>query len=260
MKTLVPKNFLPVLLILLLAAAGCENSDKAIVSQAADDTITIEDYFPLTAGKTVTFTVDNEVTGIVSSEKYTVGAGVSDGNAISYQWIHSYGNYADTGYFVRTGSALYYYENGDAYAELLFDAPLEIGKSWNRLTQSREGQNLIDSLIGNYDNKYGGYNGGQNGGDHGYKEDGELGFGGVGKNFPLTASSYLSITAIEDIELSNGETFEDCLRVESQAGSQYTNIYWYAPKYGLIKYILGATEESLATEDSPDGQVVGEMQ
>ncbi len=263
------KCFLTLFLVTLVVMMGCDGTNAPVVSQPAEEPSEIEQYFPLTTGKVANFEVTNEVTGLDSKDRYIVGEGISDGNDVSYLWIHTnldFPNQPDTGYFVQTSTGLYYYEDASADPELILQAPFKVGQSWQRHNANRVGQNLVDSLIGHLENKYGG--GGSTGDeDNGYKDidgdnigdnDGTV-ISGMGKNYPLQASGYLTITAIEDLEMANGYVLEDCIKVESQAGSQYTNIYWYAKNLGLVKYILGATEETLSTE-APSGQVVGQRQ
>lgn len=263
-----PSNNLLVLIafLALAAIAGCDSYNSSVAGQPETQPTEIEQFFPLATNKVIEFSVSNDVYELDTRERFVVGQSATDGNNISYLWIHSdlaHSNYSDTGFFVQTSSALYYYENDYADAELILKAPFKIGNSWNRYTPEQEGNNLVDSLINHINNRYGDYWNNNDGSEepdikNGTDEGGVPG-GFSGKNFPLVASAYLTITAIESIELDNGFIFENCLRVESQAGSQYTNIYWYAKGYGLVKYIIGATEESLVTEDSPDGQVVGEV-
>jgi len=268
MNTPKSKYLWTMFLAALFAIIGCDGTNAPVVSQPAEETSEIEQYFPLSTGKVLNFTVTNEVTDIDTRDRYIVGESVTDGDNTSFLWIHNdlaHPNYADTGYFVQTSDAVYYYEDADADPELILQAPFKVGNSWQRHNRVREGQNLVDSLIGHIENKYGRYE--DNGEDQGYKDvdgesagdnDGDITFG-AGKNFPLLASGYLTISAIEDLELANGYVIEDCIKIESQAGSQYTNIYWYAKDFGLVKYILGATEESLSAS-VPAGQVVGELQ
>jgi len=256
------------LLLTLVIMMGCDGTNAPVVSQPAEEVPEIEQYFPLSTGKVLNFTVTNEVTGIDSKERYIVGEGISDGEDVSYQWIHfdlAYPGLADTGYFVQTSTALFYYEGADADPELILQAPFKVGQAWQRHNQTRAGQNLVDSLIGHLENKYGGN--GDTDEEQGYKDidgdnagdnNGYISFG-AGKNFPLLASGYMTVTAIEDVELASGYIVKDCIKIESQAGSQYKNIYWYAEDLGLIKYILGATEESL-TAGVPSGQIVGQLQ
>lgn len=244
---------------------GCDGSSAPVVSEPASESTDVESYFPLEAGKIFEFTVSNEVTDIDSRDRYTIGEGVRDDDGVSYQWIHTnldYPSVSDTGYFIQTSSALYYYENSTADPEIVLTAPFKVGESWQRRSRSRVGQNLIDSILANYGTR----EEENSGGDSGQKDDEEIPteddgetFGGAGKNFPLLASSYMSIVAIEDVTLANGQEFEDCLKIEGSVGSGYTNYYWYAEDYGLIKYIIGATAQSLTAGETPDGQIVGEL-
>jgi len=76
---------------------------------------------------------------------------------------------------------------------------------------------------------------------------------GAAKNFPTMGSNYLEVSAIEDIKLSNGNSFTQCLKVENGSRSS-SNYYWYAPGVGLVRYVIGVDPQNY-----PEGEVVGEV-
>ncbi len=262
-------KYLFLILGIALALIGCDGYDHPVVTLPAQEASPLQTYFPLSTGKAMIFSVQNEYTGQDTQEKFVVGQGLADGENMIYQWIYSdlsHPGIVDTGYFVQTGTALYFYDSLEAVPQKVLELPFETGKTWHRYDiTARNEINLLESLITDFGNKYSDFTEDDDGYEEpkGYDDEAQQGaviFGqGAGKNFPIMASGYFTLTAIEDVELGNGTVIKNCLRVESQAGSQYVNVYWYAENYGLIKYIIGASPESLALEEDPEGQVIGEI-
>jgi len=261
-KLVRPWPLVMVLLIAILAAYGCSEKSSAPLTIAATEEVPpIEQYFPLSTGKVIDFSITNNQTEIESCDRYTVGSGLENRGEKSYIWIHTnpkYPSYVDTGYFYQLGNALYYLEDAEATPEKVLEAPFTVGRSWQRY-QTRElvlgeSDNLLETLI----NGGGGKNP-DGAGDPDNPAAPEEEIPGddspfLAKNFPISGSTQMTITALEDIELDNGYVFENCIRVENGSAS-YRNNYWYAPEVGLVRYVLGINATS-----SPDGQVVGEIQ
>jgi hypothetical protein len=259
-----------ILIVMAWLYACSDRSDIIRTSSSDPEPQSIEQFFPLVLGKSSEFTISENGAESISREKYTIGNGVEENSRQLHEWIHTYEdhpNFADTGYFYLTPTTLYFYEDASATPEKILEAPLEVGKSWQRYDREYltdyDISDLINALVNagglNYDDLTNKDDNGRIGVEvkNDIPNDDITGLV-LGKGYPTTTSNYMTITAIEDIELENGYQFENCIRVESQNGSQYTNYYWYASGFGLVKYIIGGTEESLLAGDDDSG-VVGEI-
>lgn len=251
-------------LILAVVAwiCGCEQRMSVAPAEDVNNTAAIEDYFPLSTGKTSLYISTNSGYDpvIITKDKFVIGQGIEEGDQYSYAWIHTDLDYqliTDTSYFYQTGDALYYYETADSDPEIILKAPLEVGNSWLRysITSFDEDNNLFELLLESQGTKYTE--------PEIYEEDekGDLPDiydGNAGKIFPMIGSGLMTIAAIEDVDLENGLHFDDCIKVQNQAGD-YMNYYWYAREHGLVRYVIGASTESLSTEELTDGEIVGEL-
>ena len=261
----------PIIILAALGAMiwvnGCEVESSETLTGVVEEPSALEEYFPFEAGKSIVIaSVNSSVTpNITSLERYTIGDGLERSGQRSYSWIHTNLNYpliSDTGYFYQNGDAIYFYEHPDATPEKIFELPLTVGNSWYRedISDINLDDNLLEALLEQKEDKYGEQEELRDDGKYTDPNDeGTLINGGpVGRIFPTVGSSYMTIVAVEDIVLNNGLTFNDCIKISNQAG-QYTNYYWYAKGYGLIKYIIGATSETLASSSLPDGEIVAEL-
>jgi len=262
-------RFLTPILILALGLmiwiVGCEIDSDRSLTGVAEEPSALEEYFPFEVGKSVVITsVNSSVTpSITSRDRYTIGDGLERSGQCSYSWIHTnldYPSISDTGYFYQNGEAIYFYEHADSTPEKIFALPAEVGTSWFRedISDIELDDNLLEVLLGSLEDKYGEQEEYQGGGKYVDPYDGSINGGMAGKIFPTVGSGYMTIVAIEDVVLDNGHTFTDCIKISNQAGN-YINYYWYAKEYGLIKYIIGATSETLASAEIPDGKIVAEL-
>ena len=83
-------------------------------------------------------------------------------------------------------------------------------------------------------------------------EDSDNG-GVVGKVFPTTGSNVRWVARVETITLNDGVVFSGAAKVVNQLSNGSTNQYWFAPGFGLVRYVIGATQSY------PNGQQVGEL-
>ena len=244
------KLFAAFIILGYLVYSGCSDSSSTISeSDQPQSTVSqLEQYFPLSTGRTLQYAVSNSETGKDTHERYVIGQGVSQNGHSGYIWIHTDLNYpdlSDTSYFYSDGTALYYYENPDARPEKILETPLETGRQWQRFEinprEAEEGTNLIYILT---DGKY----------KNDEPDDARpIDYLYGAKSFPTLGSATMTVRGFEDIVLDNGQVIRDCCRIENSAGDYYNN-YWYAPGVGLVKYIIGATEEELSS-----GTVAGEL-
>lgn len=249
------------LVAITLGLWGCEQKMSApIINNSGEYTPGIDDYFPLSAGKTTRIISTN--TGyepyIIKREQFECGEGIELENQSVYSWIHTnlaYSSISDTSYFHRTETTLYFYETADSEPEIILEEPLEVGQTWQRFGDPTAGSdNLFTTMLEILTSKH--------------IDDVEIilddkddfpdenGFS-TGKIYPTSGSSLMTIVAVEDVALDDGRVFADCIKVRNERGEDF-NYYWYAPNYGLIKYVIGASTESLALAEIPDGLIIGE--
>jgi hypothetical protein len=250
--------FIPLtVFIMALLFWGCSNNSST-TSTTADLTKTVADYFPLKQGQSADFSIDNNWYSLTTEDRFTVGAlTIIDGQS-SYLWLRqnvAYPARYDTGFIRYESDAVYFYANATAGPEKLLEAPFEVGHYWQRfepVTVTIDDDNLLDDITDGDDQKNGDTSFTIPISDDKNDNLGGLPGSGTSKTFPTTGSNYMKITAIEDIQLNNGDSYKNCVCVENKSGT-YTNYYWYAPGVGLVRYVLDATAESF-----PDGQIIGE--
>jgi len=248
------------LMAVVLGLWGCEKKMSAPIINSGEYTPTIEDYFPLSAGKTTKIVSTN--TGfepnIVIRDKFECGEGIVLESQSIYPWIHTdlaYSAIVDTSYIYLTESSLYFYETSDSDPEKILEEPIEVGNTWQRFgSYTVEADNLYNNILDSLLIKEAGEAGVIEENKDNLPDDN--GFFS-GKIYPTTGSGLMTIVAIEDVQMDDGSIYQDCIKIQNESGD-YINYYWYAKNYGLIKYIIGATTESLATAATPDGIIVGE--
>jgi hypothetical protein len=140
---------------------------------------------------------------------------------------------------------MYYIEGSGTTPEKLLESPLEVGNTWLRFDPSQNPLNGDDIIAIT--------TGGGNIKPADGTQDSLSSGGQVTKTYPTIGSNYFEISAIEDIELNNGNGFKDCLKVEN-AISDASNYYWYARGVGLVRYVIGVDPDNY-----PDGELVGEL-
>ncbi|UCD93904.1 MAG: hypothetical protein JSU69_09040 [Candidatus Zixiibacteriota bacterium] len=231
----------------ILLWAGCSETPTDN-SAIADTTPDISSYFPLNPGSSLQYMETSNVFGQTSYYRCTIGEGVNVGGYTVYEWTRQNVHYplsVDTGYLFSENDGLYYFESSNTIPEKLLESPLEVGNSWLRFDPS---QNLLDAddiiAITTESNNIKPADDAQD----------SLPSGGqITKTYPTIGSNYFEISAIEDIDLDNGNTFEDCLKVENQINDA-SNYYWYARGVGLVRYVVGVDPDNY-----PNGELVGEI-
>jgi len=236
-------------LIALALAVGCSKDTTTLFTSNSIDP---EDYFPLQTRYTTHFDV-REYNGNMQELTFQVGSPVSVAGQPGYQWLvnSSNGGY-DTSYFVATESGLYLYGSLSSIPEQILSFPLETGASWNRY-ESFSSDNAGDETNGG---------GTTNGGlkdiidgeqeNQGFKDSSDAGIASS-YNFPTDGANTLTKESIEEVALKNGTKFSESIKIKN-AGSDGYNYYWFAPGIGLVKYIIGTSENN-----SANGRTVGEI-
>jgi len=226
---------------------GC--SDDTITTYHSGDTPSVTDnsgsvtyYFPLTQGFATSYQVtsSNGITEVVS---YRVGKEVSVLDFEAVEWFC--GHNADPGFFRPVGDALYYYDSPTATPEKILEMPLDPGNSWTRYstieTALSDNDFYIDINVGFYD---------QLGGD-----DIDSDEGGLLKVYPSEGGVSMTVAQTESLQLSTGNFFSHAVKVYNEGTTaDKTNYYWFVANVGLVKYVIGATDQSY-----PNGDLVAEL-
>lgn len=229
-------------LVLLCSIAGCTDADiiGSYESPAVDPNL-ITFYFPVDPGYTSTLEV-RESDGRSSLMTFKVGQEVPFSSTSAVEWFHQNGSGFDTSFVVISGASLYLYETKGAIPERILQGPLAPGSQWTRYPTADSQGDTTTITTGETDL-----------GDIMDKGNGDTGDGGALKFFPTTGSNELQVERIETIVLSSGSTFSGCAKVVNQLSDGSVNQYWFAPGFGLVKYVIGATQ------GYPSGRQIGEM-
>ncbi len=253
-----------VILLAVIVWLGCSKSPVSHETSGDISAMSLTSYFPLTSGTNLDFRVIDNSTGDTTRQRYIIGGSIPYSSTqtiftwLSFDVDHPF--YTDTGYLCLDDDVLYYYDDLYSRPEAILSTPFTVGKTWPRFTTSKgilDSGAVIDINYGYNYIKYSdsGLSGG-NGGPGDYNPYDGLnpitGGGGSFKNFPSSGSNSYEICTIEDITLTSGITYHNCIKVGSENGD-YDYNYWYAPGIGLVKYILGENSDVY-----PDGKVVGE--
>jgi len=268
MKKLIFKLTIPAATAIIMAVliwSGCTKSPTSVESTNDISSANITTYFPLTSGSNLDFRVIDNSTNDTTRQRYTIGGRLDYGsNQVVLTWISfniDQPFHVDTGYLCLDGDVLYYYDNLYMRPEALLTKPFAIGKTWQRYSTSK---GLLDSngvislngddyyikyddssLLGGNDNP-GGY-------QNPYNNTNPTGDNGrTYKNFPSSGNNLFEILDVEDVTLSNGISYSDCIRIGNENG-EYKNYYWYAPNVGLVKYVIADDDNTY-----PNGKVEGQ--
>ena len=218
---------------------SCSDDDIiAPYTETTTDASLITYYFPIDQGYTATYEV-RDSDGRPSATTFKVGGAVPFSNSTATHWFYQKGTGYDTSFIVVTGASLYLYEGINGTGERILQGPLQPGAKWTRYP----GYDSDTASIVTGDEDFGEILGGEDGGNG----------GAVTKVFPTTGSNELKVEAVETIILANGSSFAGAARVVNQLSDGSTNKYWFAPGYGLVRYVIGATQSY------PNGRQLGEL-
>jgi len=112
-----------VLLTISLIVYSCSDKVNSYTSNAEPS---LGQYFPLTAGKNVIFTVINNWSNTRSRNRHTVGAPVLIDGKNSFHWTQKnvhYPQFMDTGFFYVEGNSLYYFDGEGAAPKKCWKRP-----------------------------------------------------------------------------------------------------------------------------------------
>jgi hypothetical protein len=228
--------------VLLFSLAGC--SDDDIIGSYESPTVNPSSttfYFSIDPGYTSTFEV-RESDGRSSLLTLKVGRQVPFLGTSAVEWFHQVESGFDTSFVVISGASIYLYETKGSIPERILQGPIAQGAQWTRYPTADSQGDTTTITTGETDL-----------GDIVDKGNADTGDGGALKFFPTTGSNELRVERIETIVLSTGSSFSGCAKVVNQLSDDSMNQYWFAPGYGLVKYVIGATQ------GYPAGRQIGEM-
>lgn len=194
-------------------------------------------FLPLTEGFTTVYRVTYG-DGSEETISLEVGRQVQSGPLTAYEWFSDDGHIRDTGYVRVTTDAAFFYDGADGDPEKILGFPLVEGNSWERFSETYADEGFVD-IITDYD------------------DTSAIGIDGVlaAKAFPSTGANMMTVMAVEQLQLENGDLLSNTIKVYNESTMQgKKNYYWYAENIGLVKYILGTTDGSY-----PRGDVSGEL-
>jgi len=241
---MIRKHGLTFVLVTLGVAAitwyGCsDHTVKNIVSADEWPAETGESYFlPLEQGFTVIYEV-TRADGSSNMITLEMGKMVQMGAIMAYEWFSDDGSTRDTGYIAAGVDAAYFYESANSEAEKMIELPPAVGDSWERFSEEYGGEDWVDILSGQTD-----------GDDEQDAQD-----DAIAKVLPSEGGNIMTVVAIEDVQLSNGQQFNGAVKICNESSAQgKVNYYWYVNRIGLVKYMLGVSEGS-----NPRIEVTGEL-
>lgn len=260
MRQSLAKHYAITLGIILLAVMfSC--SDSGVDNYMPDSPALA--YFPIQPGTTHNYVLTDNVNDNQVLQRLTISEPVNLGGHRSYPWQSLdpvTGQLVELGYVYPEDDAIYFF-TPQSQPEKIIEAPFLAGRSWDRVDGLTDEEVLtydysyLDSLIiGSYD-KYAddddqdGYDGTKDFEDDGDDQGGFV----LSTPLPLDNLNTLKIRSTSsDVELPNGNTYANCIMIESYSGS-LVNRYWYAPSVGLVKYALNIWE------NYPEGELVGHL-
>ncbi|UCD63354.1 MAG: hypothetical protein JSW34_11480 [Candidatus Zixiibacteriota bacterium] len=230
-------------LALLLATAGWYGcSDGTVSTVVSQDELAsggyANVYLPTAEGYTSVF---NVVYSGGTEEMVTVrvGRSVQLGAVNAIEWIGTNQGVADTGYIAVTSDCVYFYETSASSPEKIIEMPMTTGQSWERFADSDIGDGDITDIITGNDKD----------------DDTTATDDPSAKVFPSDGGNIMTVAGREQLELSSGLTFSDVVKVYNEGSvPNRTNYYWFVANVGLVKYVIGASDNGGST-----GEIVGEL-
>lgn len=217
---------------------GC--SDDTIRTVMSQDDYTPPDetssFLPLSEGFTTIYRVTYS-NGSGQTITLKIGRQVQLMSITAHEWFSDNGTTLDTGYVRITSDAIFFYDGVLAEPEKILGFPLVAGNSWLRFSET--------------------YGGGGDSGDSGDPDDNlpSMTDGVVAKAFPSTGANVMTVVGQEQLQLSNGDVLSHTVKVYNESSSPgKKNYYWYAQNIGLVKYLIGTTDNSY-----PRADITGEL-
>jgi len=227
--------------IFTLGWIGCSENDTTLITNISGDGATDEfvNYFPLEEGHTSLYEVTYS-NGSTEELTFRVGAEVPFGSITALQWfIESSTGSRDTNYIVVTDSSIYLYTDYQAVPEKILYYPLQPGVSWSRYVST---ETVIADVLN--DDKA------ESDDDDGSDTDG----GVLSASYPTTGSGDMLVENSETVLLNSGLYYSGSVKITNSSSTDLKNYYWYTPGIGLVKFIIGTTDNTY-----PVAQSAGEL-
>ena len=237
------------LTVLIIAGlTSCSDDTITVISNdnGTTNTSAATTYFPLDEGYTSIYSVKG-TDGSSRMITFEVGDEIETLDGSLIEWLSRDPQAGlDTGYFQVTSTAVYYRENVTSSPEKIVQLPMTVGQTWDRFEDpdikiAADFEGFDDVLI------------------EGTKIDAILDTAIIGtytnyKNLPIVGEATMTVEEATSLVLTNGDYYTAAYRVSNVSGGVLTNYYWFVPGVGLVKYVIGATDNDPST-----GSVVGEL-
>jgi hypothetical protein len=239
--------FVSTVICLVLAWAGCSNSPGDSTNSSGAPLVAA--YFPLAPGYTMIYSVTTPDT--TKEITFSVGEHKNIGMADAVNWIVVSGTGSvDTSYLVATDSALYYLETPYSSPEKILSLPLTPGATWPRYYNYNVIGTYNDGIGTAYDSSNGGFTqplGDTTSSGSADSSNTNNNGGTAAKNYPSEGANTFTVIGVEPIDLGTLGTFSDAVKISNIGYFGTTNLYWFVPNVGLVKYLLGTNADGTAT-------------
>lgn len=222
---------------------GCSDTTEIITDSRPQPAVQVVYYFPLNEGDTTVF--DVTTSGLTEQKTFAMTGAVKLGSADAQRWVISSGENVDTSYLVATDDALYFLETPLAKPEKILALPLTPGASWPRFYNYDVTGYYSDFNYGDLDT-----NAESDLGDpYGSNTDSTTGGEVLAKNYPSNGANTFTVVGSETVVLSGLGSFPDAVKITNVGYGGTTNLYWYVPGIGLVKYMIGTDADGTSTPE-----------
>jgi len=227
--------------IFTLGWIGCSENDSTQITNITGNGTAEEfvNYFPLDEGNTSIYEVTYS-NGSTEELTFRVGTEVPFGSITAIQWfIESSTGSRDTNYIVVTDSSIYLYTDYQSVPEKILYYPLLPGVSWSRYVST---ETVISDVLDDDE--------AESNDDDGTGIDG----GFLSATYPTTGYGDMLVENSETVQLNSGYYYSGSVKITNSSSTDLKNYYWYTPGIGLIKFVIGTTDNTY-----PVAQSVGEL-
>ena len=237
---------LAILIIVGLTSCSDDSVTVAPIDSATTNTSAATTYFPLDEGYTSIYSIKG-TDGISHTVTFRVGDEIQtlDGSVI--EWISNDPRTGlDTGFFQVTSTAIFYRESITSAPEKIIQLPLIVGQTWDRFDDSdvkitADFESFEDVLVEGIKSDF-------------VPDTADISIAGAQKNLPIIGEAIMTVEEADALHLNNGDYYTAAYRVSTETSGVLTNYYWFVPGVGLVKYVIGATDDNPA-----NGSVVVEL-
>lgn len=220
-------------LVMILGLTAC--GDEAPLESSSLDGFgnsSLHDYFPVSSGYQITFSVQDAQGQELRVEQYSASGATSVNGLPGVSWTgrdQTSSSEVSKGTIYWDQSAIYHQRDGSSRAEVLLQAPLDSAANWDRWSAIDAKTPLDTNTTGDPTELDGGL---------GVDNDNKPADEPTNSSFPTEGSSQFYVADLHSEVISGGITFTECLEIVNVGQSRTINRYWYAPGVGLVKYAL----------------------